>query len=135
MRTLKCFLADAVKHKARLNQLYFIVLFLKAKVKNRVFVKLDSRYAEYFPEYSSYFGKALRFLKSMYGMTNSGNLFYDELIDWLVNEEGFKQSKYQMSIYYKYAPDGRKKCCFILCWWVFSIVIHLKLLENGLWTL
>ena len=50
MRTLKYFLADPVNHKARVHQLYFIGSFLKAKDKNRVFVKLDSRYADYFPE-------------------------------------------------------------------------------------
>ena len=43
----------------------------------------------------------------MYGMTNSGKLFADELTEWLI-EEGFMQSKCQMSIYYKYAPDGSK---------------------------
>ena len=52
MRTLKYFLADAAKHKARVHQLYFIGAFLQAKVKNRVFVKLDMRYADYFPEYA-----------------------------------------------------------------------------------
>ena len=36
MRTLKYFLADAAKHKARVHQLDFIGLFLQAKVKNRV---------------------------------------------------------------------------------------------------
>ena len=51
MRTLRYFLADAVKHKARVRQLYSIGAFLKAKVKNKVFLKLDSRYAYYFPEY------------------------------------------------------------------------------------
>ena len=45
MRTLKYFLEDATKHKARFHQLYFIRAFLQAKVKNGVFVKLDSRYA------------------------------------------------------------------------------------------
>ena len=44
MRTLKYFLADAAKHKARVHQVYFIGAFLQAKVKNRVFVKLDMRY-------------------------------------------------------------------------------------------
>ena len=44
MRTLKYFLADATKHKARVRQLDFIGAFLKAKVKNRIFVKLDIRY-------------------------------------------------------------------------------------------
>ena len=43
----------------------------------------------------------------MYGMTNSGKLFDDELNEWLI-EEGFMQLKCQMSIYYKYAHDGSK---------------------------
>ena len=80
---------------------------MQSKVKNRVFVKLDCRYTDYFPEYANYFGRDLRLLKSMYGMTNSGKLFSDELIEWLL-EAGFIQSQYQMSIYYKYAPDGSK---------------------------
>ena len=46
MRTLKYLLADATKHKARVHQLDFIGAFLQAKVKNRVFVKLDIRYTD-----------------------------------------------------------------------------------------
>ena len=46
MRTLKYFLADAAKHKARVHQLDFIGAFFQAKVRNRVFVKLDMRYAD-----------------------------------------------------------------------------------------
>ena len=79
MRTLKYYLSDATKHKARVHKLYFIGALLQAKVKNRVFIKLDSRYTDYFPEYSKFFGRALRLLKSMCGITNSGNLFSDEL--------------------------------------------------------
>ena len=81
MRTLKYFPADAAKHKARVHQLDFIGAFLQAKVKNRVFVKLDMRYAEYFPEYAQYFGRSLRLLTSLYGMTNSGKMFADELTE------------------------------------------------------
>ena len=62
MRNCKYFLADAAKHRAREYQLDFIGAFLQAKVKNRVFVKLDSRYADYFSEYSNYFGRTLRLL-------------------------------------------------------------------------
>ena len=40
-------------------------------------------------------------------MTNSGKLFADDLTEWLL-EAGFIQSKCQMYIYYKYAPDGSK---------------------------
>ena len=105
MRTLKYFLADAAKHKARVHQLDFIGAFLQAKVKNRFFVKLDIRYTDYFPEYAKYFGRAFRLLKSVYGMTNSGKLFADELIEWLL-EAGSIQSQCQMYIYHKYAPDG-----------------------------
>ena len=43
----------------------------------------------------------------MYGITNSGKLFADELTDWLL-EAGFIQSQCHMSIYYKCAPDGSK---------------------------
>ena len=48
MSTLKYFLSDAVKHRTRLNQLGFIRAFLQAKFKNRIFVKLDSRYCRLF---------------------------------------------------------------------------------------
>ena len=80
MRTLKYFLADAAKHKARVHQLDFIGAFLQAKVKNRVFFKLGIRYTYYFAEYAHYFGISLRLLNSIYGITNSGKLFADELI-------------------------------------------------------
>ena len=47
------------------------------------------RYAAYVPEYAQYFGRALKLLKSMYGMTNSGKLFADELTEWLKKEGCF----------------------------------------------
>ena len=107
IRNLKHLLADATKHKARFHQLDFIGAFLQAEVKNRLFVNLDSRYIDYFPEYAKYFGRAFILLKSMYDMTNSGKLFSDELTEWLL-ESDFIKYQYQMSIYYKYAPDGSK---------------------------
>ena len=103
MRTLKYYLEDATKPKTRVHQLDFIGEFLQEKVKNRVFMKLDSRYADYSPEHSNYFGRDLRLLKSMYGMNNSGKLFAYEWTEWLL-EAGFIQYQYQMSIYSKYAP-------------------------------
>ena len=84
MRILKYFLEDVVKHKARVYQLYFIGEFLQGVNKNRIFVNSGNRYADYFPEYSSCFGRSLILLKSMYGITNSGKLFYDEFIEWLL---------------------------------------------------
>ena len=40
-------------------------------------------------------------------MNNSGKLFADEFIEWLL-EAVFIKSQCQMSIYYKYAQDGSK---------------------------
>ena len=70
-------MVDPDKQNSGLHQLDFTGAFLQAKVKNRVFVKFDSRYADYFPEYSDYFGISLRLFKSVYGITNSGKLFSD----------------------------------------------------------
>ena len=53
MSSLKYLLEYAVKQRARVHQLYFIEVFLQSKVKSRVFVKLDSRYADYFSEYTN----------------------------------------------------------------------------------
>ena len=77
-------MADAVKDKSRLHQLYFIGALLQKKVKNRVFVNLYSRYADHFTEYSSYCGRALILIKYMYGMNNPGKLFADEMKKWLI---------------------------------------------------
>ena len=107
MSNLKYFLLDVVKHKERVHQLYFIGVLLQPKFKNRLFVKLDSRYAAYFPEYSNYFGRALMIMKSVYGMTNSGKLFAYDLIEWLL-DSGFIQYQCHISIYYNYASDGTK---------------------------
>ena len=74
-RNFKYLLADATKYKAKVHQLDFMGSLLQSKLKNRVFVKLGIRHTDYFPEYAKYFKRALRLLKSMYGMTNSGKLF------------------------------------------------------------
>ena len=131
MTNLKYFLADADKHKARVQKLDFIGAFLQGKVKNGVFLKLDSRYADYFPRYSNVFGRSLILLKSMYGMTYSGVFFADELTEGLL-ETGLIWYQCQMSIYYKYALDGTKKVSYLMLMTV-SIVILMKPLENGLW--
>ena len=57
-------------------------------------MKLDSGYEEYIPEYANYFGRTLRLNKSMYGMTDYGEIFVNELKNWLLDEAGFNQSKF-----------------------------------------
>ena len=91
-------------------------------------MKLDSRYADYFPEYSDYFETALILLKFIYGMTNSRNLFYDELTYWLINVSVFKHFQLRMSIYYNYALDG-EYLLFYLMLMILFIGIHMRLLD------
>ena len=69
----------------------------------------------------------------MYGMTKSGNLFADELTEWLL-ESLFIQFQCQMSICYKYAPDPIKNLFYLMFMTVY-IGIVLKLFENVLWKL
>ena len=69
----------------------------------------------------------------MYDITNSVKLFDDELTEWLL-EAGFIKSQFQMSLYYDYAPDG-KKLLFYITFMTVYIGILLKLLENVLWVL
>ena len=76
IRTQKYFLSDSTKHKERVHQLDFIGEFIQDNSKHIIFVKLDSRYVKYSPEYATYFGRSLRLNKSMHGMTNSGKLFF-----------------------------------------------------------
>ena len=42
----------------------------------------------------------------MYRIKYSVKLSSDELTNWLIDEPGFNQYKYQISVHYKYAPDG-----------------------------
>ena len=90
MRNLKYFLADYYKNKPRLQKLYSIGENIQANVKHRFLVNLDSIYREYFPEYCNYFGRPLSLKKSMFGVDNSGNIFADELTNWMIDEAGFK---------------------------------------------
>ena len=41
-------------------------------------------------------------------MTNYGKSFSDKVTNWMIDEAFFNQSKFQMSIYHKYAADGSK---------------------------
>ena len=90
---------------------------------------MDIRYTDYFPEYAKYFGRALRLLKSMYGMTNFGKLFADELTECLL-EAGLIQSQCQMYIYYKYAPDGSK---MVVLFYVDDCVYWYTNEDLGIW--
>ena len=93
---------------------------------------MDSRYADCFSEYSNYFEIALILFKSVYGMNNSGNLFADELTEWLL-EAGFIQSQCNMSIYI--SMHQMEQQFYYLMFITVYIGTLMKLLENSLWIL
>ena len=86
MRNLKYFLAYYSNNKSRVHQLDCIGTFQQSNANHGFFLKLDIRYGEYLQEYAKYFGKPLILKKSMYGMNKSGNLFSDELTNWIIDE-------------------------------------------------
>ena len=64
----------------------------------------------------------------MYGMTNSGKLFSEELTNWLIYESGFNHSKCQISVYYNNAPDGTNLVllsyvCGFVYWYIFETLV------------
>ena len=103
---------------------------MRAKVKNRVFVKLDIRYTDYLPEYAQYFGRALRLLKSMYGMTNYGKLFAVELTEWLLEIGNFNHNVRCLSIISMHQMD--LKLLFYLMLMIVFIGIQMNILDNVL---
>ena len=107
-RTLKMFLADAARCKARTKQMDFIGAFLQATMKYRMFIILPAKYGELFPEYAEYCGRPLLLAKSMYGTTYSGKMWYEELNDWLIHPDGggFRCSSVEPCLYIKTYPDG-----------------------------
>ena len=84
----------------------------------------------------------------MYDMINSGKLFTDKLIEWLL-EAGLIQSKCHMYIYDKHAPDGTRVSVLFyvddcLYWYTYEALgkwfvetlgkrFHVNLLEYANW--
>ena len=66
----------------------------------------------------------------MYGMTSSGKLFSDELTNWLMDDAGFNQSKFQMYVYQKYTSDGSK---LVMLYYVDDCVYWYTYNEPGKW--
>ena len=63
-KTLQMFLANAAQHNAKIKQLDYIGAYLQAPVQSKFFVSLPSEYLQICPEYTQYFERPLRLLKS-----------------------------------------------------------------------
>ena len=105
MRTVKMFLALACSFKRRVKQGDFVGAYLQAKVRERIFISLDRRYAQYFPDLSEYFGRPLLLNRGIYGLAASGKFWNEEFSEWL-RAEGFHQSTADTTYFIKYYTDG-----------------------------
>ncbi len=106
-RSLKMFLANAARLKARVRQLDFVGAFLQAKMRTRMFVTIPKIYGILFPEYAEYCGQAVKLQMSMYGTTLCGKYWYLDLLDFL-KEIGFKEGDCVKCFFVKEFKDGSK---------------------------
>ena len=67
---------------------------------------------------------------SIYGITYYGNRFSEKLTNWLIDKSGFTQSHYQISIYYKYEPDGSR---LFVWYYIYDCVYWYTSEELGKW--
>ncbi len=68
-RSLKMFLADAARNRCKVHQLDLVGASLQPNVRGRIFVTLPNVYGDIWPEFKDFYGRPLRLVKSMYGMT------------------------------------------------------------------
>ena len=68
-------------------------------MRGRVFVQFPELLAFSLPEYIQYFGVPLLLEKVIYGMTNSGKLFGDDMVELLTKELGFVYSAHEPASY------------------------------------
>ena len=102
-----------------MHQLYFIGAFLQEKVRNRAFVKLDSRYADYFPEYSNLEDPWDYWSLCMEWITMEIYLLMSSHSDYLI------QASFNINIRCLYIISMyhiEQKNCIILCWWLCILV-------------
>jgi hypothetical protein len=66
---------------------------------------LPKVYGDIWPEFKDYWGRHLRLVKSMYGMTYSGKYWYLDLKGWL-HEEGFTHYRASPCFFCKVYPGG-----------------------------
>jgi len=99
-RGVKMLIADICRERRILKGADFIGAYLQAKIIGRHFIMLPKELAEFFPQYSKYFGVPLLLNKGMYGLVFSGKAWNTEFSEWLYSQ-GFCQSSADPSLFIK----------------------------------
>lgn len=104
-RTLRRFVADAVKNKRQLKQIDYVSAFCQGNMRGRVFVRLPDCLAEHFPNAQEYFNRPLLLKRGLYGLTLAGKFWDDDMRVWL-RQFGFMPSTADPSILIKRTKSG-----------------------------
>jgi len=84
--SLKIFLALCARQGTFPCQIDYIMAYVQAKMKGRVFAIIPDEWKELLPEeLHKWCGRPLRLLKALYGYTFSGRLLYDDQAEFLRN--------------------------------------------------
>ena len=101
---LKIFLADSAHRGTFPRQVDFVLAYLQAKMRERVFVKFLEHWKQFLPEHvHKWIGRPLLLLKALYGCNYSGKFLYQDQAEFL-EEEGF--TAVMPGHWMKHFPDG-----------------------------
>ena len=101
---LKLFLAEAARLGLPVYQVDFVSAYLQSLMDRPVYVMFPAKWKDIMPEFSKWFGRPLLMVKSVYGVSNAGRLWAEELYGWLVNDFGFVPSKVNPGILFFDCP-------------------------------
>ena len=103
--SLKVFIALCTMHKMTPCQINFILAYLQAMMRERVFVKFPEHWKAYLPEHvHKYIGRPLLLKKALYGYNYSGKFLYQDQAEFL-EAQGLIQSGLP-GLWFRHDEDG-----------------------------
>ena len=104
---LKIFLAFCAKYDIYPRQIDFLLAYLQANMRERVFIRFPEKWKKYLPEHlHKWIGRPVRLLKALYGYNYSGKFLYQDQADFL-QAEGFEETGLP-GLWVKHLPRGHK---------------------------
>ena len=89
--TLKIFLANCARRGTYPRQVDFLLAYLQADMRERVFIKFPESWKRYLPEHlHKWMGRAVLLKKALYGYNYSGKFLYQDQSEFL-EREGFEE--------------------------------------------
>ena len=104
---LKVFLAECARLGIFPHQIDFVLAYLQANMRERVFIIFPEAWKQFLPEHvHKYIGRPVLLLKALYGYNYSGKFLYQDQADFLMSQ-GLEQTGLP-GLWVKFYPDGSK---------------------------